>query len=122
MIANRVQMGRGIQPPRFVWAPYGDALMFPLNNAKLAEQNSDRKAFFGYEEKLLQRYLQEAGLTRPPSNLSEYLSRVVTPTLERHKSGGAIAEKFEAAYLRSLEFAPVERAAAERIYSQFVGK
>jgi uncharacterized protein len=122
MVANRVRMGRGIQPQRFVWAPYADALMFPLNNSRLAEKNSDRKAFFGYEDKLLQRYLQEAGLTRPPSNLGEYLSRVVTPVLERHRSGGAIAEKFEAAYLRSLDFAPVDRAAAERIYSQFDGK
>jgi hypothetical protein len=122
MIANRVRMGRGIQAPRFLWAPYADTLIFPLNNSKLAEQNSDRKAFFGYEDKLLQRYLQEAGLTRPPATLGEYLSRVVTPTLERHKRGGAIAEKFEAAYLRSLDFAPVDRAAAERIYSQFAGR
>ena len=22
MIANRVRMGRGVQPPRFLWAPY----------------------------------------------------------------------------------------------------
>ena len=39
-----------------------------------------------------------------PATLAEYLARVVTPTLERHKQGGAVAEKFEAAYLRSLAF------------------
>jgi predicted TIM-barrel fold metal-dependent hydrolase len=41
----------------------------------------------------------------------------VTPTLERHRQGGAVAEKFEAAYLRSLAFDKVERGAAERAYA-----
>jgi hypothetical protein len=122
MLANRVAMGPGIEPPRFRWVPYADALIFPLDNSKLAARNSDRRAFFALEDQLRGRYLKEAGLTAPPATLDEYLARVVTPTLERHKQGGALAEKFEAAYLRSLEFDPVERAAAERIYAQFVGK
>ena len=122
MLANRVEMGSSIQPPRFRWVPYADALMFPLDNTKLAARNSDRKAFFGLEDQLRQRYLQAVGLTAPPATLAAYLTGVLTPTLERHKQGGAVAEKFEAAYLRSLEFDPVERAAAERIYAQFAGK
>ena len=69
-----------------------------------------------------QRYLEAVGLKAPPATLADYLARVVTPTLERQKQGGAVAEKFEAAYLRSLEFDRVERAAAERIYAQFAGK
>jgi uncharacterized protein len=44
---------------------------------------------------------------------------VVTPVLERHKQGGALAEKFEAAYLRSLAFDPVDRARADQVYTQF---
>jgi predicted TIM-barrel fold metal-dependent hydrolase len=122
MLANRVAMGRGIQPPRFLWVPYVDALMFPLNNSELAVKNSDRKAFFGYEEIMLRRYLKEADLTALPSSLSKYLARVVTPTLERQKRGGAVAEKFEAAYLRSLDFEKVERATVERVYAQFIAK
>jgi predicted TIM-barrel fold metal-dependent hydrolase len=43
---------------------------------------------------------------------------VVTPTLERHKQGGAVAEKFEAAYLRSLAFDSVDAAQADRVYRQ----
>jgi predicted TIM-barrel fold metal-dependent hydrolase len=116
MLANRVAMGRGIQPPRFLWVPFVDALMFPLNNSGLAAKNSDRKAFFAYEEILLRRYLKEAGLATLPSNLGEYLTSLVRPTLERQKRGGAVAEKFEAAYLRSLSFDKVDRATAERIY------
>ncbi|HEY1240629.1 MAG TPA: amidohydrolase family protein [Bryobacteraceae bacterium] len=121
MLANRVAMGPGIQPPRFRWVPYADALIFPLDNSKLASRNSDRKSFFALEEKLRERYLDEAGRKKPPSTLSEYLLRVVTPTLERHKQGGALAEKFEAAYLRSLDFDTVDRSTAERVYARFVG-
>jgi uncharacterized protein len=116
MIANRVAMGSGIEPPRFRWVPYADALIFPLDNSRLAARNPDRKAFFALEDKLRGRYLREAGVESLPATLSDYLSKVVTPTLERHKQGGALAEKFEAAYLRSLQFDPVEEAAADRIY------
>ncbi len=122
MLANRVGMGTSIQPPRFRWVPYADALLFPLDNGKLAARNPDRTAFFALEDALLKRYLGEANLTAPPATLAEYLSRVVTPILERHKAGGAVAEKFEAAYLRSLGFDAVERPAAEHVYSQFVRK
>ena len=52
-----------------------------------------------------------------PSKFSDYLSNVVTPTLERQKKGGAIAVKFEAAYLRSLDFGNPSRSEADRVYS-----
>ncbi len=116
MLANRVAMGASIQPPRFRWVPYADALIFPLDNSHLAAKNSDRKAFFALEDKLRARYLSEAGLSAMPAHAAEYLSRVVTPTLERHKQGGAVAEKFEAAYLRSLAFDAADAAEAERVY------
>ena len=118
LLANRVEMGPSIQPPRFRWVPYIDALLFPLSTSALAARNSDRKSFFALENILLQRYLQEANLTALPGTLDDYLIRVVTPTLERHRQGGAVAEKFEAAYLRSLAFDKVDRAAADRIYAR----
>jgi predicted TIM-barrel fold metal-dependent hydrolase len=121
MLANRVAMGPGIQPPRFRWVPYADALMFPLDNSGLARANPDRKAFFALEDNLRQRYLEEAGLAEMPKTLVEYLARVVTPTLERQHSAGAVAEKFEAAYLRPLAFDKVESDAAEEVYKQFRG-
>lgn len=119
MLANRVAMGGGIEAPRFRWVPYADALIFPLDNSHLATRNSDRKAFFALEDQLRSRYLAHSGL---PRSLSEYLARVVTPTLERQKQNGALAEKFEAAYLRSLEFDPVDRAVAERVYARYAGR
>jgi predicted TIM-barrel fold metal-dependent hydrolase len=117
MLANRVEMGPSIGPPRFRWVPYADALMFPLDNSKIAARNQDRKLFFPLEDQLRLRYLQAVGLTAVPASLSDYLTRVVTPTLERQRAGGAIAEKFEAAYLRSLAFDPVDQTVAERIYA-----
>lgn len=117
MLANRVEMGKSIGPPRFRWVPYADALLFPLDNTALASVNSDRKAFFALEDTLRARYFQECGATARPATLSEYLTKIVTPTLERHKQGGAVAEKFEAAYLRSLAFDAVTKEDAERAYN-----
>ncbi|HEV2448195.1 MAG TPA: amidohydrolase family protein [Candidatus Sulfopaludibacter sp.] len=122
MLANRVSMGPSIQPPRFRWVSYVDALIFPLDNARLAAENPDRKAFFALEDQLRARYLHDAGLEKPPATLAEYLSRVVTPTLEKQKRGGAVAVKFEAAYLRSLAFDRVEQSVAGRVYRQYAGK
>ena len=117
MLANRVAMGPGLAPPRFLWVPFEDALMYPLNNSSLASKNSDRKAFFADEDRLLQRYLKESGYSEPPASFDDYLKKVVTATLERHKRAGAIAVKFEAAYLRSLEFDDPAQAEAARVYS-----
>ena len=117
MLANRVAMAGGIVPPRFRWVPYEDALLFPLDNSRLAAQSPDRKTFFADEDRLLRRYFEECGMKSRPSKFSDYLSNVVTPTLERQKKGGAIAVKFEAAYLRSLDFGNPSRSEADRVYS-----
>ena len=122
MLANRVTMGSSIQPPRFRWVPYADALILPLDNSKVAAENSDRKSFFALEDIVRKRYLDALGLKAIPPTLAEYLTRVVTPTLESQHSGGAVAEKYEAAYLRSLDFEKVDRATADRIYAQFASK
>jgi predicted TIM-barrel fold metal-dependent hydrolase len=117
MLANRVAMGPGLAPPRFLWVPFEDALLFPLDNRALAT-NPDRKAFFEDEDRLLARYLKECGYRKPPGSLGEYLEKIVDPTLQRHKQGGAVAIKFEAAYLRSLDFDDVPRAEADAAYAR----
>jgi predicted TIM-barrel fold metal-dependent hydrolase len=120
MLANRVAMGRGIEAPRFRWVPYVDALLFPLDNAGMAAASPDRKEFFALEDIVRSRYLKESNVTAPPETLDEYLKRVVTPTLERQRSEGAVAEKFEVAYLRSLDFSDPTRTEAEQIYARWV--
>ena len=116
MISNRVAMGPGLPSPRFQWVPFADALMYPLNNDALIH-NSDQKAFFPLEEKLLKRYYAESGVAAKSATLNEYLEKVVRATLERHKKGGALAEKFEMAYLRTLDIGNPSRADAEKAYA-----
>jgi uncharacterized protein len=124
--ANRIAMGRGLQPPRFRWVPFDDALMFPLNNRRVAGESPDRKFFYSREEALLKRYLKELGLTALPATLQEYTSRVVTAELESQKRAGAVAIKFEAAYLRSLDFGTIPmdqvqyQMEAAQIYSRYI--
>jgi predicted TIM-barrel fold metal-dependent hydrolase len=106
-LANRVAMGRGLHPPRFRWVPFDDALMLPLNNSSVSNDTPDRKFFYAREEMLLKRYLKDLRLSGVPATLQEYVEKVIAPTLESQKQQGAVAIKFEAAYLRSLDFGPV---------------
>jgi hypothetical protein len=121
MFGNRVAMGSGLEKPRFEWVPYIDALLFPLDNTVL-ETTPDRKQFFPLEERVRALYLNAVGLKTPPATLGEYLTLVVTPTLERQKAGGAVAEKFEVAYLRGFDFADTPGSEAERIYAKSIGR
>jgi len=120
MLANRVSVGQGLVAPRFRWVGYGDPLMLPLSTRTLREQNSDRRFFYSQEEMLLKRDLAALKLGSLPSTLDLYLSRVVTPTLERQKREGAVALKFVAAYMRPLDFADVPQSEASTVYARHV--
>lgn len=120
MLANRVVMGRGLTAPRFRWVSFDDALLFPLNNEAAKRSNPDYKGFYPGEEKLLKRYLADLNLKALPMTLDAYLKTVVTPTLERHKREGAVAIKFEAAYLRKLDFDNPDRLLAHGTYGRFI--
>jgi uncharacterized protein len=127
-LANRIALGRGLTPPRFRWVAFDDALMTPLNGGELAAENPDKKFFYSAEMQLLHRYMKELGIAALPATLAEYEKQIVTPELEKQKQAGAVAIKFEAAYLRPLDFEPAatrlppaedEREAAS-VYAAFV--
>jgi predicted TIM-barrel fold metal-dependent hydrolase len=120
MLANRVALGPGLPSPRFLWVPFADALMYPRSTESLIH-NSDQKAFFALEDKLLRRYYSESGVSGNPATLDGYLDKVVRATLERHRKAGAVAEKFEMAYLRTLDVGDPLKADAEKYYSTGVG-
>ena len=122
MLGNRVAMGQGVAPPRFRWVPYIDALVFPLDNSGLAAANPDRALFFPLEDKLRTSYLAAVKLQTPPATLDGYLTQVVTATLERQHSEGAVAEKFEIAYLRGFDFSDPTREEAAKVYARWVGR
>lgn len=120
MIANRIAMGPGLAPPRFRWASCVDALMLPLSTKAEGAVTPDRQALYPLEEKLLKRYLTDLGITKLPPALDGYLKRVVTPTLERQQKGKCVAVKFEAAYLRGLDFGNPSETAAKNVYAKYV--
>lgn len=121
LLANRVAMGPGLAPPRVLWVSYVDALMLPLSTAAEAAGSPDREKLFPMEEKLLRRYLADLKIEKLPGTLDGYLKDVVTATLEAQKKAGCVAVKYEAAYLRRLDFGDVPAAAAARIYRRHVG-
>ncbi|MEJ2008214.1 MAG: amidohydrolase family protein [Acidobacteriota bacterium] len=119
-LSNRVYMGRGLNPPRFRWVPFDDSLLFPLNNSRLAAATPDRKVFFSREDGILASYLKALGQSAPPATLDEYLAGVVTPTIKSQRKAGAVAVKFEAAYLRSLDFEPAAKQHAALVYARWI--
>ena len=119
MLANRIAMGPGLAPPRFRWVSYADALLLPLSTRSERTATPDTRVLHPLEDRLLHRYLADLNLARPPATLDAYLRDVVTRTLERQKHGGAVAVKFEAAYLRALDFGDVSLADARRTYARY---
>jgi hypothetical protein len=118
-LANRVRMGDSVAPPRFRWVPYDDTLLFPLTNSALAAATPDKALFFPLEAKVMALYLHDSGVGALPATLYDYLGKVVVPTLARQKSGGAVAIKFEVAYLRGFDFGDPSRDDAARVYAKY---
>jgi len=117
-LANRVGLARApLDRSRFKWVPFIDAYLFPLDNTVYKKQNSDYALFFASEEKLLKRYLEQVETTRPRA-FDAYL-RFLHESLGRLKADGAVAVKFEAAYLRALRFDDPSSRQARRIYERY---
>lgn len=121
MLANRLSLGPGLAPPRFRWVPFDDALLFPLDTRLEAARTPDTRSLYPREATLLRRDLRELGLDALPPTLDGYVASVVVPTLRRQREAGAVAIKFEAAYLRSLDFADPDSALARAVYARDVG-
>ena len=121
LLTNRIAMGPGLAPPRFRWVSYVDALMLPLSTKAEAATSPDREKLFPLEDRLLQRYMSDLKVTKRPATLAEYLTTVVTPTLEAQQEGGCVAVKFEAAFLRSLDFQEVPVSIASETYAKYAG-
>lgn len=119
MLSNRIAMGPGLSPPRFLWVSFVDALMLPLDGRLEAARTPDTRSLYALETKLLRRYMRDLGIAKLPATLDGYVKTVVAPTLERQKKAGAVAVKFEAAYLRALDFDDPNRELARAVYARF---
>jgi hypothetical protein len=120
MLANRVAMGPGLALPRFRWVSYVDALMLPLSTKTEAATTPDRAKLYPLEENLLRRYLADLNVAKLPPTLEGYLRTVVTPMLERQRKAGCVAVKFEAGYLRPLDFGDASMETAGGVYAKYV--
>ncbi len=118
MLANRVSMGKSLPGDRFKWVPFADMFLFPLNNDSYFRLDPDHRAYAGSEERLLHKAYTESGLSLPPASFDEYLT-FVSHQMEHWKSEGALAVKFELAYLRDLSIQNPTRASAERVYTLY---
>ena len=119
MLANRVAMGPGLNAPRFRWVSFVDALMLPLDVRGEASRSPDVRPLYPREAALLRRYLGDIGVRALPATLDGYVRTVVAPTLDRQRRAGAVAVKFEAAYLRPLDFDDPDPALARRVYARY---
>lgn len=120
MLANRIALGPGLEPPRFRWVSFVDALMFPLDTRAEATHTPDTRSLYPREATLLRRYLHDLGVSTLPATLDAYVANVVVPTLSHQHQNGAVAVKFEAAYLRPLDFDDPDPALARRVYAHYV--
>src|SRR2546428_8527816 len=93
--------------------------MLPLNAQAMAD-TPDRKFFYQREAMLLKRYMSQSDISAPPPTLDDYIAKVIVPTLERQKKTGAVAIKFEAAYLRSLNFAEPQENEARQVFARHI--
>ena len=117
-VANRVAMDYLQGNPRFRWVVFVDPFMFPFNNHDLAI-NPDRAVYFPIQEKVLQRYIAQAGASQLPADLAGY-EALITHVLDQDKQQGAVAVKFEAPYFRSLaNISDPPREKAEAIYRKY---
>ncbi|HUO32753.1 MAG TPA: amidohydrolase family protein [Bryobacteraceae bacterium] len=117
-VANRVAMASYLNPKRFRWVFFMDSVLFPFDNKTVIAENPDEGVYIPLQEKVLHRYLQQAGLSRLPASFDAYLA-FVSRILEENQKKGGIAEKFEAAYFRSLYFADPPRQAAAAVYQKY---
>lgn len=119
VLANRVTMAGELGATHFRWVPYDDALLFPLDNTREKARTPDRRAVYTAAEQQLETYMTTLGVNAMPATLDQYLDRIVEPTLSAQKSGGAVAIKFEVAYLRTLDFETVTKEIASPVYAKY---
>jgi uncharacterized protein len=119
-VANRAMMADYLDRDRFVWVFFADSFMWPFDNQRERARNPDEQVYLPLQEKMLHRFLQQESLSTLPPSFADYLA-FVTRTLEDNQKHGAIAQKFEVAYFRSVKFGDPTREQAEDIYERFSG-
>ena len=117
-LANRVALAPYLNPKRFHWVFFVDSFLFPFDNRDQTGKNGDMGVYIPLQEKVLQRYMKQEGVSGLPTDLAGY-EHFVRRTLADNQKKGGVAMKFEAAYFRSLYFGDPPRETAEAIYARY---
>jgi uncharacterized protein len=119
-LANRVALAPYLDPKRFHWVFFVDSFLFPFDNHGQMAKNGDMAVYVPLQERVLERYRKQEGLSALPADLPGYEAFVRQTVADNQKKGG-VAMKFEAAYFRSLYFRDPPREQAEAIYGKYHG-
>lgn len=117
-LANRVALAPYLNPKRFHWVFFVDSFLFPLDNRDQTGKNGDMGVYIPLQEKVLQRYMKQEGVSGLPADLAGY-ENFVRQTLADNQKKGGVAMKFEAAYFRSLYFRDPPREKVEALYAKY---
>jgi predicted TIM-barrel fold metal-dependent hydrolase len=117
-LANRVALAPYLNPKRFHWVFFVDSFLFPLDNRDQTGKNGDMGVYIPLQEKVLQQYMKQEGVSGLPADLTGY-EKFVRQTLTDNQKKGGVAMKFEAAYFRSLYFRDPPHEKAEAIYAKY---
>jgi uncharacterized protein len=118
-VANRAMMADYLDPKRFVWVFFADSFMWPFDNQWERSRNADQEVYIPLQKKMLQRWMQQEGVSQLPPDFAQYL-KFVSRTLEDNQKKGGIAMKFEVAYFRSTKFGDPASEDAADVYQRFV--
>ena len=55
-----------LEPSRFRWVFFVDSFLFPFDNSQLEKRDSDEALFLPLQEKVLHRYMKQAGASALP--------------------------------------------------------
>lgn len=108
---NAPHLGAGQQNSRFRCVPFADPMLWPFLGTK------SRMKYPGGATSIAQ-LMEEANISTLPPTLEAYETDVIQATLQRWKKSGAPAVKFLAAYVRGLDFVPVDRDTAAPLYTK----
>jgi len=108
---------QGTDAARLRWVPNAGSLLYPLPADQLMARSPSHGTEIPKMQAALRRFLGDGGLPAPPPDLDAYL-RFLDQTLARWREQGAVAIKFQDAYLRTLVFDDVPAERARALYAQ----
>jgi predicted TIM-barrel fold metal-dependent hydrolase len=115
VFSNLATLGDDLDPKRFLWIPFVDALIYPFDASKVKSISpffkQAQNRFYSEGKKLPEKFNIKI------VDLDSYLG-LIDAVLDHYKANNAIALKFTSAYIRTLWFDEVDKDEAAAIFSE----